>query len=286
MSKGVNMHSWTMLPGLAGIVLVVTLMCAYDIATLTGRTAAAAHTALQLPLQHSLRAAFLLIAAGALWQMPAEPAASWRNAKYAATIMLVLGLAAQLADAMSAHPAVAGPLNSLDRRLLRLGSMAAFAIPMMVLLAAREQQYQPVLQRGASSVVALLLRWEPVLFAIGAATLGTILVAGALLHREILWLSPLGADTTIAACAAAAVRAHARHDPLARSGWLLLCLSMTAGLLMGGYSFGGPLPVPGFIGEYGTLTRIILRDSHVILICLGIVCVTLALLRQDRRGAI
>ena len=112
-----------------------------------------------------------------------------------------------------------------------------------------------------------------------------VLMAAAFVHKEFTWASALGADTTVAACAAAAIRARWRNDRLAASGWLLVCAGLAVGRLMGIYSFGGPVPAPAFIGDYNALPRVLLRDGHVILLATGIAAVALATVRQAPEGA-
>ena len=37
---------------------------------------------------------------------------------------------------------------------------------------------------------------------------------------------------------------------------------MGAGMLMGTYSFEGPLPPPKFVGDYGDFVRLLIRQAH------------------------
>jgi hypothetical protein len=175
-----------------------------------------------------------------------------------------------------------GADDSLERRLFRLGVMAAYAIPMLALLAAGEHKEEPNAKdmRLSARVAALLVRWEPLLFGIGVSTLAGILIAAAFINKELTWLSPIGADTAFAACAAATIRARRRMDNLAFTSWLLICAGMSVGLLMGGYSFGGPVPTPNFIGDYNALPRTLLRGGHVILLSIGMVGVALSATRK------
>jgi hypothetical protein len=210
--------------------------------------------------------------------------------------MMILGggIAIDLLDALARLGWIAdfsvgqGAIDSLEQRLLRLGAMAAYAVPMLVLLAAGEYKKTPpsvefdANSRSSSArIAALLLRWEPLLFTIGVATLSSVLIAAAFIHIELTWLSPIGADTTFAACAAATIRARRRTDPLAFAGWLLVCVSMSIGLLLGSFAFGGPLPTPNLIGDYNALPRILLRDGHVLLLSLGMIGIAIAATRKQ-----
>ena len=65
----------------------------------------------------------------------------------------------------------------------------------------------------------------------------------------------------------------------------MICISMSVGLLMGSYSFGGPIPTPDFIGDYNALPRALLRSGHVVLLLTGIACISLAAAGTTRKGA-
>ena len=251
--------------GVLGVVITVAAMAAIDARAAT---------------QFGLRASFLLISVGAVWRLQSTLltlSTQWKWAVGAALTILVCGVAAELIDVRSL-----GASDSLEQRLFRLGAMAAYAVPMLALLAAGEQKENQAV--ATNRLAAILLRLEPFLFAVGASTLATILLAAAFINKELAWLAPIGADTTVAACAAAAIRARSRHDALAFAAWLLVCASMTIGLLMGAYAFDGPLPAPSFIGDYNALPRMLLRDVHVILLSLGMVGIAVAATRKPPKA--
>ncbi len=52
--------------------------------------------------------------------------------------------------------------------------------------------------------------------------------------------------------------------------WCSICLGGLSGLILGLWSFGGPFPVPDWIGEYDSLPRRFLRLAHVAMFALGI----------------
>jgi hypothetical protein len=60
---------------------------------------------------------------------------------------------------------------------------------------------------------------------------------------------------------------------VALTGMLLGAMS---GLAMGLWSFGGPLPEPGWVGGYGDLPRRLLRLGHIALFALGMINLMLA----------
>jgi len=67
-------------------------------------------------------------------------------------------------------------------------------------------------------------------------------------------------------------------------GWTTAALGVGTGLVMGLWSFDGPLPVPAWIGEYGETSRRLVRLGHIALIGLGILDILLA--RELPRSAL
>ena len=59
-------------------------------------------------------------------------------------------------------------------------------------------------------------------------------------------------------------------------GWCSFVLGITAGLIMGMWSFNGPLPVPEFLGEYDDVSRRLARLGHIAFFGLGIINLLLA----------
>lgn len=292
----ISVRTWPIWLGVTGVTLVVAVMAAVVTSTVLDVSSTANHTAVQQPAQLGLRAAFLLITLGALQRLSSPISKHWRWATGAALLILGGGMAMDLLGAFAGLEWITdfrvslGVVDSLESRLFRLGAMAAYALPMLVLLAASEQQNQPAEENlpndapWVTRIAALLLRWEPVLFTIGVTTLSSALIAAAFIHKELTWLSPIGADTTFAACAAATIRARNRADSLAFAGWLMVCVSMSVGLLLGSFSFGGPLPTPNLIGSYNELPRILLRDGHVILLSIGMISIAVAATRKQHGG--
>ena len=277
--------------GIAVAISVLAAMLLFAVGVAANSEVPADHVFSHEPMQTALRVSFLLISVGAFWHVSTEVSGHWKIAASAAVFMLVCGVVCELtclpageqwAINLSGIPA---GTDSLEHRLFRLGTMAIFAIPMLALLAACEPK--PAMpensQGGLGAVTAFLVRWEAVLFAIGVATLPTFLLAGAFINREFTWLTPIGADTVAAACVAATIRARFRNDRLAFGGWLLICTGIAIGLLMGVYSFGGPIPAPDLIANYNALPRTLLRDGHTMLLIAGVVAIALAVIRNSRR---
>jgi hypothetical protein len=59
-------------------------------------------------------------------------------------------------------------------------------------------------------------------------------------------------------------------------GWGSLAVGVATGLVMGLWSFEGPVPVPAWLGEYGDTPRRLARLGHIAFIGLGILNVLLA----------
>src|SRR5262249_57904980 len=64
-------------------------------------------------------------------------------------------------------------------------------------------------------------------------------------------------------------------EPFGLVGWLMVLLSMSAGLFMGLYAFDGPLPDPEFLGAYNDYSRRMSRLVHAYVIVYGLTLLTL-----------
>lgn len=77
--------------------------------------------------------------------------------------------------------------------------------------------------------------------------------------------------------AARALRERSRVRDWNRTcGWASLALGVGSGLVLGLWSFDGPLQVPAWIGAYGDTSRRLVRLGHIALIGLGILDILLA----------
>ena len=59
-------------------------------------------------------------------------------------------------------------------------------------------------------------------------------------------------------------------------GWASLAVGAGTGLILGLWSFDGPVPVPTWIGEYGDTSRRMVRLGHIAFFGLGILNILLA----------
>jgi hypothetical protein len=69
-----------------------------------------------------------------------------------------------------------------------------------------------------------------------------------------------------------------------RVGWVSTCLGAGSGLIMGLWSFDGPLPIPGWLGEYDQTARRLARLGHIAFFGLGILNLLVA--GELRRGSL
>jgi len=67
-------------------------------------------------------------------------------------------------------------------------------------------------------------------------------------------------------------------------GWWSLVAGVATGLVMGLWSFDGPLGVPAWLGEYGDTSRRLARLGHIAFVGLGMINILLA--RELPRSAL
>ena len=67
-------------------------------------------------------------------------------------------------------------------------------------------------------------------------------------------------------------------------GWTSLAVGVAVGLVMGLWSFDGPLPPPAWIGEYADTSRRLVRLGHIAFIGLGLIDILLE--RELSRSAL
>lgn len=58
--------------------------------------------------------------------------------------------------------------------------------------------------------------------------------------------------------------------------WVSFCVGVGTGMIMGMWSFGGPFPVPAWLGEYDDLSRRLARLGHIAFFGLGFLNLFLA----------
>jgi hypothetical protein len=164
-------------------------------------------------------------------------------------------------------PEYLGRADGVRRRMLRLARAAAIALP-TVLLLLREvaKQARPSLwvQRARVGM------W------CGALGMPVVLILAALTWIPFKYLLPIPALAMFAGTALAFWLARSSASRLELFGWILIAISMGAGLFMGMYAFDGPMPAPGPFAEYNGFLRRISRLTHAYSIVLGLMSIFVA----------
>ena len=179
------------------------------------------------------------------------------------------GVVAEVLAASLADP------NSLPMRMLRLARVAAMTLPVLALLYRRLAE-QKAFASAAASLGCLAI------FA-GAALMPAVLCLASWVDPRCKYLLPLPAMLVFFACAIGVRLARGTAGHPEPFGWLLIATSMGAGMLMGTYSFEGPLPPPSFVGDYGDFVRLLIRQAHGYGMVFGIAAIFAA--REQERSA-
>jgi hypothetical protein len=161
-----------------------------------------------------------------------------------------------------------GPPDGLRLRLLRLAQVACIALPLLTLL------YRGLMARVPLDIP--LPRWGFRAMLGGMIGMPSLLAAAAVTRVEFKYLLQFPAVAMFAGtlCGAWLARRYAR--PVEHWGWVLIALSMAAGLLMGLYAFDGPLPSPAFIGDYNDPVRRVIRQAHTSTIVAGFISILIS----------
>jgi hypothetical protein len=177
--------------------------------------------------------------------------------------------------------AALGPDDGFTLRTLRLARVAALALPVLTLLYPRLANRSHPCDRVARTGRLMML--------CGTAGMSTILTGAGLIAVDFKFLLAVPAVAVFAAvlCALCVARRHA--VALETWGWLLIAMSMAAGLLMSLYAFATPWVMLSFPGEYNDSARHLIRVAHVDAIVLGFVAIFIAReihpLKRLRTGA-
>ena len=207
--------------------------------------------------------------------------AGWDNRELRFLLgILLLGSALEVALSFYGvlSEVLAAPLadpNTLPMRMLRLARVAAMTLPVLALLYRRLAERKALASAAAS--------WGCLAIFAGAALMPAVLCLASWVDPRCKYLLPMPAMLVFFACAIAGrlARGTARHPE--SFGWLLIATSMGAGMLMGTYSFEGPLPPPEFVGDYGDFVRLLIRQAHGYGIVFGVTAIFAA--REQERSA-
>lgn len=217
----------------------------------------------------------LLILAGALFNLTGVVLVSWTGARWRGTRELRMILAT-LCVAMLLHvvveamlatpnPPFAGPISPEDGirlRMLRLARAAVLTLPVLTLLhhglAVKADPHSPAVRWGRIGMVG------------GTILMAATLTAAGVMCPELRFLLPIPAIAIFLGTVSGLWLACRQARPLERWAWFLIVGSMTGGLFVGLFAFGGPLPPPDFLGEYNTVARRVIRLAHIYSIIFGI----------------
>jgi hypothetical protein len=172
-----------------------------------------------------------------------------------------------------AHPGLflpdyMGPEDGVRLRMLRLARAAVIALSLLTLL------YQDLAARAGAG--RRFVSWGEVALLLGALGMPLILSVAAFTSVEVKFLLAIPAQAAFWGTVAGVWLARSWARPLELWGWLLVAVSMAAGLLMGLYAFDGPLAAPAFLGAYNDYARRLSRLGHAYCIVLGLLSIFLA----------
>ena len=160
------------------------------------------------------------------------------------------------------QPEYLGPLDGVRLRMMRLARAAVIALSLLTLL-----------NEGLLTTKDRKLWWALHALLFGAVGMPCLLVAAAVGFLPLKYLLGLPAQAALLGVVVACFLSCKRGSVSEFWGWLLVALSMSAGLLMGLYAFDGPFFSPDFLGEYNDWNRRFSRLGHAYLIVLGLICI-------------
>ena len=208
--------------------------------------------------------------------------AGWENCelRYLLWILLIgsalevvlsfYGIVSEVLAASLADP------NMLPMQMLRLARAAAMTLPVLALLYRRLAERRALASAAAS--------WGCLAIFAGAALMPAVLCLASWVDPKCKYLLPLPAMLVFFACSIAVRLAREAAGRAEYFGWLLIATSMGAGMLMGTYSFEGPLPPPKFVGDYADFARLLIRRAHSYGIVFGIAAIFAA--REQERSVL
>jgi hypothetical protein len=171
------------------------------------------------------------------------------------------------------QPAYLGGEDGVRLRMLRLARAAVIALSLLAIL------YRELEKQSGGGRLAY---WGGVVLVAGAVGMPLFLTLAAFVAVEIKYLLCLPAQAVFWGTLAGVWLAWRRAGPLEAWGWLLIAVSMQAGLLMGLYAFDGPFPSPDFLGDYNDWPRRLSRLGHAYCILLGLLSIFLS--REMEQG--
>jgi hypothetical protein len=155
-----------------------------------------------------------------------------------------------------------GAEDGLRLRMLRLARISSFALPALACL---------FHQLGCNAAPCSRTKlWGLLGILSGAIGIPLVLTAASLTSVKLRVLVAIPANAMFAGALAALWLSHGQDRFVETLGWLLVALSMGAGMLMGLYAFDALLQPPPWIGGYNDSARSLLRQAHVFSIVCGL----------------
>jgi hypothetical protein len=155
-----------------------------------------------------------------------------------------------------------GPQDGLAPRMLRLARISSFALPALACLFQQlgltAPPRSPAKSRGRLGIL------------FGALGIPLVLAAASFVSLKLRIFVAIPANAMFAGALAGVWLAREQGRRLESLGWLLVALSMAAGLLMGLYAFDLLLQPPQWIGGYNGSARSLIRLTHVYSIVCGL----------------
>ena len=174
-------------------------------------------------------------------------------------------------------PSYIGAEDGLRLRMLRLARVSAIVLPVLTLLHQGLAEHADPRTRS--------VRWGRIGMLCGTIGIPVILTIAGFMNFGFKLLLPIPANAIFIGtlCGAWLAKRHAR--PLELWGWLLIAVSIAAGLVIGLFAFDGPLPPPGFVGGYNDVVRTLIRLAHTYCIVFGLASIFVSRDLEERRQA-
>jgi len=231
-----------------------------------------------------------LILAGALMNLTGFIIISWggpgrgRNRQFSVVLAIicsgvvldaVMGMS-ELSSRLFLPPYI-GAEDGLRLRMLRLARVSAIVLPVLTLLHQGLAEHADPRTRS--------VRWGRIGMLCGTIGIPVILTIAGFMNFGFKLLLPIPANAIFIGtlCGAWLAKRHAR--PLELWGWLLIAVSIAAGLVIGLFAFDGPLPPPGFVGGYNDVVRTLIRLAHTYCIVFGLATIFISQDLEERRQA-
>jgi len=231
-----------------------------------------------------------LILAGALMNLTGFTIISWggpgrgRNRQFSVVLAVICsGVVLDVVMGMSELssrpflPPYIGAEDGLRLRMLRLARISAIALPVLTLL------HQDIAEHADPRTRSV--RWGRIGMLCGTIGIPVILTVAGFTSVGFKLLLPIPANAIFIGtlCGAWLAKRHAR--PLEIWGWVLIAVSIAAGLVIGLFAFDGPLQPPGFVGGYNDLVRTLIRLAHTYCIVFGLASIFISRDLEERRQA-